>query len=692
MNDDFCNVYKYLDDKLKIERSIILKQFLLYKDNKQLLEFFDLDMYDLDKNNENTFSIINDIVNRSLIDENIVLTNEQNEIIDILSSKSLFLSAPTSFGKTFVILEYIMRYREKLNNIIFIVPTIALMNELLKKVYKLFGDKYNICINSSESLEEKNIFIFVPERSDRSFIEKINPIEIDFLIIDEIYKLQGSKKELSTDDRLILMNKIYLDLVKKAKKVALLGPFINNVEFDKTNLDIVKFYSNFSPVYNDIKYINKDEWINYIEYSCSQLIYFHSPESIYKNIKILLNKYQINCYYEQLYRKEIEYLSSYVSSSWYITELLKRGIGVHHGKIPMFLRKFYETEFNAGNLKILLCTNTLMEGINTPTNRMIVVDDPGGAFELYNLIGRVARLNPQKPLIGKVYICNKKLKEKYNDTNSWRKLTIIAEKEIADSEDEMLYFNTLSINKNMNELYNSKKDYLVNYCHVNLDDIKNKNLKFNVLYIFFKNNYIDKLLNVSHFQECVDYSIELLLNISREWKTDRFENLECKYNYLPYKHYITSLLFGKSLNELIRDFNERYNVTNNQENINKFVDRIYNMDKAIKFKMAKIVDYIDVSTIDITKNTYLNHFYAKIKNYNDNAIGMKILDDLGIESKDSKNILNILNYHDNDKISTSKMINDIKKNKNLILNKLISPFSKSNINSLFDEYTKKHKQ
>ena len=100
----------------------------------------------------------------------------------------------------------------------------------------------------------ENIFIFVPERSDCNFINLISDIELDLLIIDEIYKLKPKdKKELNSDDRIILMNKVYLNLLAIAKKIILLGPFIKQITFEQTKLDIVKYYTNLSPVFNYVK-------------------------------------------------------------------------------------------------------------------------------------------------------------------------------------------------------------------------------------------------------------------------------------------------------------------------------------------------------------------------------------------------------------------------------------------------------
>ena len=142
MNNNISE-YRYMDNTIKKDREIVLKNYLKNKEIEGL-QFYDLNMY---ASNNTPETIILSEVNKSLIDKTVVLNRYQMEILNILNDNNLFLSAPTSFGKTFLMLEFIMRNKENLNNIIFIIPTLALMNELLKKIYNLFGDTYNICNN-----------------------------------------------------------------------------------------------------------------------------------------------------------------------------------------------------------------------------------------------------------------------------------------------------------------------------------------------------------------------------------------------------------------------------------------------------------------------------------------------------------------------------------------------------------------
>ncbi|MBR4110411.1 MAG: DEAD/DEAH box helicase family protein [Clostridia bacterium] len=300
--------YRYMDESIKKLRNDILKNYLINNEIKEdEMKFVDLNIY---TEADNFSEKVRRVIFKSKIDPNISLSKYQIEILNILTDNNLFLSAPTSFGKTFLMLEYIKRNEATLKNIIFIVPTLALMNELLRKIYNMFGEEYNICINNNEEIKEKNIFIFVPERSDLNFIKSLKDISIDFLVFDEIYKLQKSSRRGGGDDRIIPMNKAYVDLVKKANKFALLGPYINNVEFNNTKLDVVKFYTNYMPVYNEIVFIDNDKsWTDYINDE-SKLIYFKSPKSIYQNINMLLEKIEPSDIYKEMYSEEIKFLES----------------------------------------------------------------------------------------------------------------------------------------------------------------------------------------------------------------------------------------------------------------------------------------------------------------------------------------------------------------------------------------------
>lgn len=669
--------YEYLDDDYKNLRERQLKDYLL-EGNEMDYNFLDLQMYNKNKSlKDKAF----DVINTSVLNSKVVLTQQQLEILSLLENNSVFVSAPTSFGKTFVALEFIKRNENTLNNIVFIVPTIALMNELLKKIYGYFSDKFNICINSSEDIEEKNIFIFVPERSDNVFINKIKNVEIDLLVFDEIYKLKAEKKtDITGDDRLISMNRVYLTLLKKSNKILLLGPFIRKITFDQTKLKIIKFYTNYMPVCSTVYKINSNEWQTKL-IDGKTLVYFKSPEEIYLNIDSIIENTSVKPDLVEKYSEEIKYLKNKIGDNWYVIEMLKRGIGIHHGKIPMFLRKFFETEYNFGSITTLLCTSTLMEGINTPTDRLFIVGKISNSFELNNLIGRVGRLNPQFPILGNVYICNDDVYNIYKNKEKWLDLKILAENKTVFTNDEILFLNKKAENTAQMNQYKEKLSSLEEK-GITTTEIKKHDVSFDKVYKFSQDNYAEKFAKVNTMKDCIYLSLKLLRSIAYEFKIDKFYGLFTKgekQEYLQYKYYIEMLLNGVSVKELVYSFNKSYNLNANTKNVNLFIDKIFVLKNYIKFTLSKILNYFELFNVK-NNNNCLNMFRKLLSEFSDYDGNDKILDDLGIEEEDFNAISNYVKYG---KInSTSNVIKTIKKNKNEILGENISPFTKHNIKNL----------
>jgi replicative superfamily II helicase len=124
----------------------------------------DLTVYSLDYSLE---SLIYNAMATSELDENISLHPEQINIVNkIRQQDALIVSAPTSFGKTFCIFEYIAK--NKPQNIVLIVPTLALVDEYYKKIikrYKEMFSEYKVHTSVSEDKEydfKKKTFLYLP--------------------------------------------------------------------------------------------------------------------------------------------------------------------------------------------------------------------------------------------------------------------------------------------------------------------------------------------------------------------------------------------------------------------------------------------------------------------------------------------------------------------------------------------------
>jgi len=176
----------------------------------------------------------------------VYLHQEQLELLqEIMSGKSVVLSAPTSFGKSLLIEEIIAS--NKFKNLVIIQPTLALLDETRKKLSK-YNDVYKIVYSTVQKPSEQkgNIFLFTGERVvEYKFFESV-----DFFVVDEFYKLSIDRG----DDRAITLNHAFYKLLNFTDKFYLLGPNIKSIPEE--------FVSRFRPIwYNtDFKTVAIDEF------------------------------------------------------------------------------------------------------------------------------------------------------------------------------------------------------------------------------------------------------------------------------------------------------------------------------------------------------------------------------------------------------------------------------------------------
>lgn len=216
-------------------REIYIRNLADADDSTQRARELADDLFSLDltvySSNYTFDSLLYSAMAESALDHSMSLHPEQIQIINEISSNdAVIISAPTSFGKTFCVFEYIAR--AKPSNIVLIVPTLALVDEYLKRIikkYKDFFGQYKIHTHVDENgtydFDCNNIFILTHDRvvQDNTY-EVIQ--QIDFLVIDEVYKLETDP----SNDRVLVLNMAYYYLAQRAKKYVLLAPFIKSVE------------------------------------------------------------------------------------------------------------------------------------------------------------------------------------------------------------------------------------------------------------------------------------------------------------------------------------------------------------------------------------------------------------------------------------------------------------------------------
>lgn len=438
-------VYKYFD-RLKNEYlSISDLKFLKYISNVvgiphyfDMLSNFNQNIDRIEEFDLNTFTSL--IHEATLFrSDNIKIHRYQRDIINCFNKEQLnrfFLSASTSFGKTFVVYEIIKKMQY--SNIALIFPTIALLSEnydnlITDPKYKFFTDNFSIhTLSEVEEMGEKNIFIYTPERF-LSFIEKnSNLISFDFVFIDEAYKIDNEyllDEEAKENERDVAYRMAtHYSLLNSNSDILLVGPYIEfsilntnsfNIFLKKNKIKLLDF-NNIEIVgksYYDIKTAkqlkiddsfiinfndnNKEKRLENVLFSLKErdenaILYCATKSGVEKYANSIVNSSIGIGWDSSKYIDFIKHLKKKFCEDWILIKALENGIGIHHGLIPKYIQKEIINLFNQGLLFTLVSTTTITEGVNTSAKNIIVLHDKKGnkklkRFDAKNISGRAGR-------------------------------------------------------------------------------------------------------------------------------------------------------------------------------------------------------------------------------------------------------------------------------------------------------------
>lgn len=343
------------------------------------------------------------------------LTPDQEKVIEeFFKKRRLIVSAPTSFGKSLLITKIIELSDYK--NIALILPTKALLYETTNRLMKnpKITGKYNL-INSTttKDLKDRNIFIMTPERLD-SYLDE-HKLEIDFFVVDEIYKVSNKH-----DDRNTVFANVIYRLIKMKSDFYMIGPFFNKfspkflqkydanfVRFEKSIVnhyfyDFNKLDDSASLDFNGKKIKktkNSQPLIRKLLDSGigSSLVYIGnkiSCEAQAKNLALTREEKKKS----EVVNSFIDYLELELSKEWTLVKCLRMGVAFHHGSMPKFIQVEIVEMLNRGSIDTVYCTPTIIEGVNTSAKNVIIADAKKGkhsltSFDKKNIYGRAGRFS-----------------------------------------------------------------------------------------------------------------------------------------------------------------------------------------------------------------------------------------------------------------------------------------------------------
>lgn len=346
-------------------------------------------------------------------DAPITLHSAQSHVLKrLLLGENIAVSAPTSFGKSFIVDAFIAI--RKPENVIIIVPTIALADETRRRIEHKFSHYYKIITTTDATIAERNIFIFPQERSF-AYLGKLS--KIDMLIVDEFYKASS----MFDDDRSSSLLSAIIELGKISRQKYYLAPNIHNIA-DNVFTQGMQFMrlTDFKTVITkaartyekrkngeNIDEFKKKHLVNILQNNKSKtLIYAGSYSNINKVSGILADN--LSKKETSLLNNFKEWLTINYGRSFSLCQLSERGIGVHNGKMHRALSQIQVKLFECNDgLDTIISTSSIIEGVNTQAEQVIVWSNKNGShkfdyFTYRNIIGRAGRMF--KYFVGKVYL------------------------------------------------------------------------------------------------------------------------------------------------------------------------------------------------------------------------------------------------------------------------------------------------
>ncbi|WP_300878116.1 DEAD/DEAH box helicase [uncultured Bacteroides sp.] len=393
----------------------------------------------------------------------VTLHSAQSHVLKrLLLGDNIAVSAPTSFGKSFIVDAFIAIRQPE--NVVMIVPTIALADETRRRIEHKFSHKYKIITTTDATITERNIFIFPQERSF-AYLDKLE--KIDMLIVDEFYKASS----MFDDDRSSSLLSAIIELGRISRQKYYLAPNIHKIadnvftqgmqfmrltDFKTVITKAAKIYEKRRSDEN-VDEFKKNNLVNILQNNTAKtLVYAGSYNNINKVSTILAD----NLPYKEtsLLRDFNDWLKVNYGDSFSLCQLSERGIGIHYGKMHRSLSQIQVKLFECTEgLDTIISTSSIIEGVNTQAEQVIVWSNKNGLhkfdyFTYRNIIGRAGRMF--KYFVGKVYL----LEEPPVQENTT--LTIDFPDEVAeslDSEDP-----GIEINQEQNNHIKEYEEFMMN--------------------------------------------------------------------------------------------------------------------------------------------------------------------------------------------------------------------------------------
>lgn len=390
-------------------------------------------------------------------DKKITLTDFQCELWQALENYPIVaVNAPTSAGKSFALQHYLVTLfvNGNISRAVYLVPTRALISQVHGDITNVIRHDLSLDISISEvpqdiNPEEKILFVLTQERLQ--ILLDQNELRLDFLIVDEAQTIRDNSRG-------VILQSVVERVREKNPGIGILfgSPFTQNPDIFAQTFGIAPedykiIATEESPVSQNLIHIATDKYkpqnviVSKIseditqhdlikldigtelvrdDHTLSQLSFYFGSESLNivygsepvkcEKIAGLINEIIIFNQDEMEQDEDLEEFSAlikeHIHKEFYLSEYIKNGVAYHYGNLPAFLRKGLEYLCSVGKISFIVCTSTLLQGVNLPAQNIFImkpskgVDIPLTPTDFWNLSGRAGRL--KKDFEGNIYLIN----------------------------------------------------------------------------------------------------------------------------------------------------------------------------------------------------------------------------------------------------------------------------------------------
>ncbi|MGL5358072.1 MAG: DEAD/DEAH box helicase [Metamycoplasmataceae bacterium] len=633
------------------------------------------------------------------------LTTSQEFVWNSLKQHNIALSAPTGFGKSFILSNFIMEMYENYKEFkhVLIVPTELLEEQLVSKLQNSY-ENYKNTIGNDFYINQ--IIICTPEKFFTILEDEL--INIKTLVFDEAYFLFSEE-----DERSKFAKYIFLEFIKKnSSKIKDIKIFLISVNLEKDKIEeLNNNHKNLDIKFIKINSISKNnkhyEGINFSSFDKNNIYNFEGITGIYANsemniIRIIkdikkdslflenINKYHKENFSDEKIKeidKKIEEIIK-IYKEYDILKYLKNGFGYIHSNMPNSVKRLIIELIEERYVKVLVCSPVIIFGIDLPFDNMLIENIKHGynkihLNDLINLIGRTGRVNniKKKSSFGFAYlniknnenkIWHEENKEKINELLKSKKYLKI--EKIKQEENKFIDLSIEMFNKTseLKYLIDPRINYLTTEKVVKYSISKDYDNIFENLVLNNK-NYQQNKIEIKKIIYCL-FIFYNCNEYSNHYKVNIYEGLTDIPFYEIYNNISINELGGTQLNHLL-----------------KFVKCSFNVEETIRvhardlFKMCKLNNDFDNYSNNLEKaikniktlgnyllSMFLNHFsslhnsekYSSFHDFNIFKIPSKTLVKIIKENNLSEEWLVFINNETKEKKKIIEILKSINLNNN----------------------------